>query len=165
MNLKKGVGEKIIKMHNIYPCITNFNLAKTFKLGTLPVVVLSRPPKLIHISLKHSLLFAAQIILLISIQELCLWWSGLDRRVAPRARCECSGPDSRCWSSAGSIPTAELLQCCCCLPCNHCTWVVGRNFGLWYQAVFYALQGVQLFETMQTRLLRQNYSIWISLIV
>ena len=59
MNLKKGVGEKIIKMHNIYPCITNFNLAKTFKLGTLPVVVLSRPPKLIHISLKHSLLFAA----------------------------------------------------------------------------------------------------------
>ena len=131
MNLKKGVGEKIIKMHNIYPCITNFNLAKTFKLGTLPVVVLSRPPKLIHISLKHSLLFAAQIILLISIQELCLWWSGLDRRVAPRARCECSGPSSRCWSSAGSIPTAELLQCCCCLPCNHCTWVVEEilDFG------------------------------------
>ena len=34
-----------------------------------------------------------------------------------------------------------------------------RNFGLWYQAAFYALQGVQLFEPMQTRLLRWNYSI------
>ena len=39
------------------------------------------------------------------------------------------------------------------------TCVVEEILAFWYQAAFYALQGVQLFETMQTRLLRQNYSI------
>jgi len=45
------------------------------------------------------------------------------------------------------------LNSSCCLPCNNFTWVVGRNFGLCYWAAFYALQGVPLFETMQTRFL------------
>ena len=48
------------------------------------------------------------------------------------------------------------------LPCNHCsnwTWVVEEILALWYQAAFYALQRVQYFEIMQTRLLHQNYSI------
>ena len=35
--------------------------------------------------------------------------------------------------------------CCCCLPCNHWsnwTWVVEEILAFWYQAAFYALQGV-----------------------
>ena len=54
-----------------------------------------------------------------------------------------------------------FLRCFCCLPCNHCsnwTWVVGRKFGLLVVGCVLRTVGVPLYETMQTRLLRQNYS-------
>jgi len=37
--------------------------------------------------------------------------------------------------------------------CSNWTWVVEEILAFWYKAAFYALQGIQLFETMQTRLL------------
>ena len=49
-------------------------------------------------------------------------------------------------SSSSEYNSTRSCVCCCCLPCNNCsnwTWVVGRNFGLWYEAAFYALQGVR----------------------
>ena len=58
--------------------------------------------------------------------------------------------------TGGKLRMLSPLVCCCCLPCNHCsnwTWVVEEILAFWYKAVFYALQGIQLFETMQTRLL------------
>ena len=56
----------------------------------------------------------------------------------------------------------HLNVCCCCLPCNNFsnwTWVVEEILAFQFQAAFYALQGIQLFETIQIRLLHQNYSI------
>ena len=65
------------------------------------------------------------------------------------------------WNKCNAVsPKSLIYHCCCCLQCNHCshwTWVVFWPF--WYQSAFYALQGIQLFELMQTRLLHQNYSI------
>ena len=66
-------------------------------------------------------------------------------------------------SEDGSVPHSKrMVGCgyshlsCSCLPCNHCsnqTWVVEEILAFGNKAAFYALQGVQLFETMQTRLL------------
>ena len=53
--------------------------------------------------------------------------------------------------------TAEILLLLLLFTMYHCsnwTWVVEEILAFWYKAAFYALLGIQLFETMQTRLLR-----------
>ena len=90
-----------------------------------------------------------------------------DRPAATRTACVWRrlwrAPSEPCTSLPGRRTTGLVFSFRCCgFPCNHCsnwTWVVEEILGLWDQAAFYALQGVQLFETMQTRLLHQNYSI------
>ena len=57
------------------------------------------------------------------------------------------------FSSARARISCRCAPCCCCLSCNHCSnWtLVVEEISVF--AAFYALQGVQLFETMQNPLI------------